>query len=140
KENGARVAVVNPFREPGLARYWVPSVAKSALFGTELADEWYDVHTGGDRAFLIGVLRALIEMNGVDEAYVRERTVGFDAVRDEVMRSDRSAIEHESGSPQSRIREFARLLMARPNAVFVWSMGLTQHARGADTVGALINV
>ena len=23
--------------------------------------------------------------------------------------------------------------MSKPNAVFVWSMGLTQHARGADT-------
>ena len=28
KENGARIAVVNPFREPGLARYWVPSIAE----------------------------------------------------------------------------------------------------------------
>ena len=35
---------------------------------------------------------------------------------------------------------FARLLMERPNAVFVWSMGLTQHAHGVDTVKALVNV
>src|SRR6266550_8618958 len=87
KENGARIAVVNPFREPGLARYWVPSVVDSAVFGTRLADHWFDVHTGGDRAFLTGVLRALIDTNSIDEAYVRERTVGFDDVRDEVMRT-----------------------------------------------------
>jgi predicted molibdopterin-dependent oxidoreductase YjgC len=30
--------------------------------------------------------------------------------------------------------------MERPNAIFVWSMGLTQHAHGVDTVRALINV
>ena len=61
KERGAHIAVVNPYREPGLARYWVPSIAKSALFGTALADSWFDVHTGGDLAFLVGVLRALVE-------------------------------------------------------------------------------
>lgn len=140
KENGARVAVVNTFREPGLARYWVPSIAKSAAFGTELADEWFDVHTGGDRAFLIGVLKALIDMDGVDREYVRSRTVGFEQTQDEVMRTGWDVIEHESGSSTARILEFARLLIAKPNAIFVWSMGLTQHARGADTIAALINV
>jgi molybdopterin-dependent oxidoreductase alpha subunit len=140
KENGARIAVVNPFREPGLAKYWVPSVLDSAVFGTSLADHWFDVHTGGDRAFLTGVLRALIEMNAVDESYVRERTVGFEAARDEVLRTEWDTIEHESGASAETIRDFARLLVARPNTVFVWSMGLTQHARGAATIGALINV
>lgn len=140
KDNGARVVAVNPFREPGLVRYWVPSIAKSAILGTELADEWFDVHTGGDRAFLTGVLKALIEMHGVDEEFVRTRTVGFEQARDEVIRTGWDAIEHESGSTTARILEFARLLIAKPNAIFVWSMGLTQHARGADTIGTLINV
>ena len=30
RKEGTRVAVVNPFREPGLERYWVPSNADSA--------------------------------------------------------------------------------------------------------------
>ena len=140
KENGAQIAVVNPYREPGLTRYWVPSVARSAVFGTRLADHWFDVHTGGDRAFLIGVLRALVEMDGIDEAFVRERTVGFDEARDEALRTGWQAIEHESGNSTEVIREFARLLVSKPNTVFVWSMGLTQHARGADTIGTLVNV
>ncbi len=33
KKNGAQIAVVNPYREPGLERYWVPSVPESALVG-----------------------------------------------------------------------------------------------------------
>jgi predicted molibdopterin-dependent oxidoreductase YjgC len=32
------------------------------------------------------------------------------------------------------------LLIARPNAIFVWSMGLTQHVHGVDTIRALVNV
>src|SRR5215470_10489211 len=39
RRQGTRVAVVNPYFEPGLRRYWVPSVPESALFGTRFADE-----------------------------------------------------------------------------------------------------
>jgi molybdopterin-dependent oxidoreductase alpha subunit len=140
KENGARIVIVNPYREPGLSRYWIPSIAGSALFGTELADEWVPVHTGGDRAFLVGTLRALIETGGVDQAFVRERTLGFDDVRSEALGTDWRCLERESGVTCDAMRAFARLLVERPNAVFIWSMGLTQHARGVDTIKALVNV
>src|SRR5260370_11280956 len=136
KANGSQIAVVNPFREPGLERYWVPSIAKSALFGTKLADHWFDVHTGGDLAFLIGVLRALIERGGTDEAFVRDHTTGFDEARSRALASDWAALEAESGSTRERIDALARLLVDRPNAVFVWSMGLTQHVHGVETVKA----
>ena len=140
KEHGAAVAVVNPLREPGLRRYWVPSIAKSALLGTELTDHWFDVHTGGDLAFLVGVLRALVEHGGIDEPYVRERTTGFEAARDRALDAPWDLLERESGATRERIEAFAQLLMDRPNAVLVWSMGLTQHAHGVDTVKALVNV
>jgi predicted molibdopterin-dependent oxidoreductase YjgC len=38
------------------------------------------------------------------------------------------------------MRDFARLLIERPNAHFVWSMGLTQHATGVETIRALVNL
>ena len=140
KKNGAQIAVVNPFREPGLERYWIPSIAESALRGTAIADHWFHVHTGGDLAFLVGVLRALADRNGIDEAYVRERTVGFDEALAAARPSGWDQIETESGLPRERIEAFADLLIARPNAVFVWSMGLTQHEHGVETIRALINV
>jgi len=140
KSHGAQVAVVNPYREPGLAHYWVPSILKSALRGTAIADHWFDVHNGGDRAFLIGVLRALIERNGLDEAFIRDRTSGFDEVRRQTLTVDWSTIEHESGTSKQHIDAFAQLLIERPNTVFIWSMGLTQHAHGVETLKALVNV
>ncbi|AMY07862.1 Formate dehydrogenase H [Luteitalea pratensis] len=140
KQRGAQVAVVNTYREPGLARYWVPSIASSAVFGTTIADHWFDVHTGGDLAFLVGVLRALIEAGGVDEAFVRDRTTGFAEASARALGSDWATIERESGATRERIEAFARLLMNRPNAILVWSMGLTQHAHGVQTVSALMNV
>ena len=140
KRNGAEIAVVNPYREPGLKRYWIPSIVESALSGTALADHWFDVDTGGDLAFLVGVLRALVELGGIDDAFVRERAVGFDAARANALATEWSQIERESGSTKARIEAFARLLIDRPNAVFVWSMGLTQHVHGVDTIKALVNV
>ena len=59
KKNGAQIAVVNPYHEPGLERYWIPSIPESALAGTALADHWFEVDTGGDLAFLVGAGVAL---------------------------------------------------------------------------------
>ena len=140
KQNGTRIAVVNPHREPGLDRYWIPSIPGSALSGTALADDWFDVHTGGDLAFLTGVFRALIELEGVDRHFISTRTVGFDDARATAISMPWDELERASGASRTRIEEFARLLMSRPNTIFVWSMGLTQHAHGVDTIRALINV
>jgi molybdopterin-dependent oxidoreductase alpha subunit len=140
RRNGAQIAVVNTYREPGLERYWVPSVLESAVFGTRLADHWYEVHTGGDLAFLIGVLKALVESENVDEPFVRERTIGWEAARDRARAADWHGLEDESGATEHHMRAFARLLVDKPNTVFVWSMGLTQHVHGVETVEALINV
>ncbi len=140
RKNGAQVAVVNPYREPGLERYWIPSIPESALHGTALADHWFHVHTGGDLAFLVGVLRTLAERGGIDDAFVRERTKGFEEALSMASAVDWDRITHDSGMSREQIGAFADLLMARPNAVFVWSMGLTQHAHGVDTVKALVNV
>lgn len=142
KQNGAQVAVVNTYREPGLERYWVPSIFESALFGTRLADHWFDVHTGGDLAFLIGVFRALVEAdaNAIDDAFVREHASGFEEARAAALAAQWEALEQESGASRDAMRRFAWLLNDRPNAIFVWSMGLTQHAHGVRTIKALVNV
>jgi molybdopterin-dependent oxidoreductase alpha subunit len=140
KRNGAQIAVVNPFREPGLERYWVPSIASSAIAGTVLADHWFDVHAGADLAFLLGVLLALVERGGIDEPFVRAHTAGFDEACAAASAVGWDRVVGASGMPKARIEAFADLLVRRPNAIFVWSMGLTQHAHGVDTIRALVNV
>ena len=61
KKRGTKIVVINPFKEPGLERYWIPSVPESAVFGTRLADRFFQVNTGGDTAFMNGVLKYLVE-------------------------------------------------------------------------------
>ena len=140
KKNGAVIVVVNPYREPGLERYWIPSIPSSAVFGTALADRWIDVHTGGDLEFLVGVFRALVELGGVDESFVRDHTAGFEDARAAALASDWTSLEQASGASRQDMEALASLLRARPEAVFIWSMGLTQHRHGVDTIRALVNV
>ena len=142
KKKGARIAVVNPYREPGLEAYWVPSVFESAVFGTRLADDWFEVDTGGDLAFLAGVFKALIEIpGGVDRTSCASARPG--SRRPPPRRRGLQlggAGARRAAASRDRMRDFARLLRLTPNANFVWSMGLTQHAHGVDTVRALVNV
>src|SRR5690606_20489287 len=61
RKRGARVVVVNPYLEPGLDRYWVPSNLESALFGTKMCDLHVPVRPGGDVALANAALKRLIE-------------------------------------------------------------------------------
>ena len=60
KKHGTKIALVNPYKEPGMERYWVPSSAGSAVFGTKISDWWFPVAQGGDVAFLYGVIKVLL--------------------------------------------------------------------------------
>ena len=140
RQRGTKVAVVNTYFEPGLRRYWVPSVPESALFGTKFADEWFAVDTGGDLAFLNGVFKVLVEEGWLDREFVARHTAGFDEARAAVAAQDWERLERESGAARAEMRRFAALLRDARNGILVWSMGLTQHAHGVDTIQALLNV
>ncbi|HSJ18097.1 MAG TPA: FdhF/YdeP family oxidoreductase [Solirubrobacterales bacterium] len=140
KKAGTRIAVVNPFREPGLERYWVPSTLESALFGTRLADRFFRVDVGGDAGFLAGVLKHVVDRGWVDDSFVRDHTDGFDALAAGLDEVDWGWLEALSGSSRAEMSEFAEMVGRAERAVFVWSMGVTQHARGEDNVRAIVNL
>jgi molybdopterin-dependent oxidoreductase alpha subunit len=140
RKQGAKVAVVNPFREPGLERYWVPSNVESAVFGTKMADEFFSIHTGGDIAFVNGVLKALLALGGIDKAFVTEHTDGFDALLAELEDESLPMLEERSGATRADFERFAEMYASAERAVLVWSMGVTQHAHGTENVGAIINL
>jgi molybdopterin-dependent oxidoreductase alpha subunit len=140
RKAGTKVAVVNTYREPGMERYWVPSVAESALFGTRLADRFFLVDSGGDAGFLNGTLKALIVAGGVDRAWVAEHTTGFAELERALTNTSWEALERASGSSRAEMEDFAALLAAARRGVLVWSMGVTQHECGEDTVRTIVNL
>jgi len=140
KKAGTKVAVVNPYREPGMDRYWIPSNAESALFGTRICDRFFAVSAGGDLGFLSGALKAMIERRQFDERFVAEHTNGFDALAAELAATDWETLERLAGTSRAEIEAFADLLAGAERAVLVWSMGVTQHATGEDNVRAIVNL
>jgi len=140
RRRGTRVVLVNPYEEPGMKRYWTPSIPESALFGTRIADDWYPVQTGGDLAFLAGVFKILCAEGWIDRDFIARCTEGFDEAKASVEAVAFERLERDSGLARAEMRRFAETLRDAKNAVFVWSMGLTQQAHGTRTVEALINV
>ena len=140
RKRGAKVVVVNPYKEPGLDRYWVPSNVESAMFGTKMADDFVQVHTGGDVAFLNGVLKVLIADGGIDETFVREHTTGFDELAGALDAMSFEELEQASGASRDDMERFARMYADAKSAVLVWSMGITQHDTGSDNVAAIVNL
>ncbi|MBN8248693.1 MAG: molybdopterin-dependent oxidoreductase, partial [Verrucomicrobia bacterium] len=140
RAQGTRVVMVNPYLEPGMKRYWVPSSTKSALFGTGLADWWFPVAQGGDIAFLYGVLKVLIATGGIADSFVREHTEGWEAMRAACDGLGFEELEAAAGLPRAAMEEFAGLLRDARNAVLVWSMGITQHEAGGDGVSMVLNL
>src|SRR4029079_5688284 len=84
KKAGTKVAVVNPYREPGMERYWVPSNLESAVFGTKIADRFFQLNVGGGVPFLSGVLKQLVESGGHDAAFVERHTTGFGGLSEQL--------------------------------------------------------
>ena len=140
KKRGAKVVVVNPLREPGLERYWVPSNLESAMFGTTVANDFFPVHTGGDIAFVLGVIKVLLAEDGVDRAWIDAHTTDFDALVAQADAAEFSDLEVSSGSTRADMERFARLYAAAGSSVIVWSMGITQHPFGTDNVNALVDL
>ncbi|GII61313.1 formate dehydrogenase [Sphaerisporangium krabiense] len=140
KKAGTRIAMVNAYREPGMERYWVPSNAESALFGTKITDHFFGVNVGGDIGFLNGVLKHLIENDWLDKAFIDEHTAGFEETRAAVAAQSWEELEALSGATRAQMYELAALLGEAKSAVLVWSMGITQHTYGEDNVRAIVNL
>ncbi|MDX3101536.1 FdhF/YdeP family oxidoreductase [Nonomuraea angiospora] len=140
KKAGTRIAMVNAYREPGMDKYWVPSNAESAVFGTKITDEFFGVNVGGDIGFLNGVLKHLIENGWVDKEFVDRRTTGFEELRRELAGQSWEELEALSGASRDDMLRLAKLLGEARSAVLVWSMGITQHAYGEDNVRSIVNL
>jgi molybdopterin-dependent oxidoreductase alpha subunit len=140
KKAGTRVATVGPYREPGMERYWIPSKAESALFGTKISDRFFQITTGGDVGFLTGVLKALCERGLTAEGFIAERTSGFEAARATAEAAGWDELERLAGTSRAEMEALAEMLGAAERGVIVWSMGVTQHGRGEDGVRAIVNL
>jgi assimilatory nitrate reductase catalytic subunit len=95
---------------------------------------------GTDLALALGILHAIVAGGHLDHAYLDARTTGFaDAWRVAANWWPERA-ERVTGVAAADQRRAAELLARANNAYVLTARGTEQHARGADTVSAWINL
>ena len=140
KKAGTKIVVINTYREPGMERYWVPSIVESAVFGTKFAEDFFLINMGGDIAFLNGTIKHIIANNWVDESFIDLYTDGFAELKASLESQSWEELERLSGTSREEMYAFAKMVKEANKAVFVWSMGITQHECGEDNVRSIINL
>ncbi|GGR75132.1 hypothetical protein GCM10010252_11930 [Streptomyces aureoverticillatus] len=124
KENGGTLIVVDPRR------------TRTA----EQADLHLAPRPGTDLALALGLLHLVVAEGGTDEAYIRERTTGWEEARAAVMAHWPEYVERITGVPVPQLRDVARRFAAAEHAMVLTARGPEQQAKGTDTVGAWINL
>jgi assimilatory nitrate reductase catalytic subunit len=124
RERGGTVVVIDPRLTPTAER----------------ADLFLQPLPGTDLALALGVLHLIDAAGAVDEAYVEQRTTGFEDVRRSVAAWWPELVERVTGVPATEVRALADLLARRERVMVLTARGAEQHAQGTATVLAWINV
>ena len=140
KCRGAKVVVINPYLEPGLDRYWVPSSPESAMFGTKICDLHVPVRPGGDPAFADAVVKRLIARGDVDQRFIDEHTAGWHDLVAHLDTIELDDLLNECGLTAAQLESFVDLYASANASVLLWSMGITQHVHAASGVQGIVNV
>jgi assimilatory nitrate reductase catalytic subunit len=124
KENGGTLIVIDPRR------------TKTA----EQADLHLMPRPGTDLALALGLLHLVVAEGRTDEAYISERTVGWEDARAAAMAHWPEYVERITGVPVPQLRETVRLFCEPESATVLTARGPEQQSKGTDTVGAWINL
>jgi formate dehydrogenase alpha subunit len=124
KKRGAKVIVLDP-RQNQIG-HW--------------ADIYHSFNPGTDVAVINGMMNVIISEGLADEAYIAERTEGFEELKNLVAEYTPEKVSEISGIPADVLREVARTYATyRPSAV-IYAMGITQHTTGVDNVKSTANL
>ncbi len=122
--NGTRLIVVDPRR---------PDIADHAW-------RYCRIKPGSDVAFYNALMQVIIDENLCDDAFVADRTSGFDDLCRVVEQYAPPRAAKICGISADTIREVARTI-GRANAMMVfWGMGISQHTHGTDNSRCLISL
>src|SRR5262249_13549422 len=75
-----------------------------------------------------------------DKEFISRQTLNFDELKQSVETDRWEVLEKQSGASREEMLKFARLLAEAKSAIFVWSMGITQHRDGVANVRAVVDL
>ncbi len=147
KRNGATIIGVNPLPEAGLIRYKNPQKVRGIVGrGTELADQYLQIRSGGDMALLQATSRRVLEAEAaapgtvLDHEFLGKHSLGLEDFAAHIAQLDDAAVLEATGLTTAELDEFAARYLAADRVIITWAMGLTQQKKSVDTLKELINL
>jgi len=95
---------------------------------------------GTDVALLNGLMYVIIRDGLEDKKFIRERTEGFEEMRQVIEKYAPEIVEAITGVPKTDIEAAARLFGKAKSACILYGMGITQHTTGTDNVKSIANL
>ncbi|HEV8393222.1 MAG TPA: formate dehydrogenase subunit alpha [Vicinamibacterales bacterium] len=91
-----------------------------------------------DVALLNAMLNVIVEERLVDEAFIADRTSGYEELAKNVKKFTPEAMAPICGIDAKTIRDVARLYATSKGSMILWGMGISQHVHGTDNARCLI--
>jgi formate dehydrogenase major subunit len=123
-KNGTKIILMDP-RRSDLARH---------------ATYFLQFNGDTDVALLNGMLHVIIEEGLANEAFIRDRTENYEALRENVKDYSPEKVAPITGIDAQMIRDVARLYATAKAAIIFWGMGISQHVHGTDNARCLISL
>ncbi len=121
QKHGARLIVIDP--------------RKIKLVG--ISHLWLRHKLGTDIALINGLMHVIISENLHAQAYIDERTTGFETLKSCVAQYTPEYVSDITGVPARDIIAAARLFATEGPGSILYAMGITQHTCGTDNVKSL---
>ena len=151
-KRGVPIIVFNPLRERGFERFTNPQNPLEMLSGysTAISSQYHQIQVGGDKAALMGVCKALFELDDaaqkekrpvpIDRAFIAEHTHGFEEFEACVRGHNWAELEIGSGLSRAAMEAAATVYAQAKSAIVGYGMGMTQHVNGVENVQMVVNL
>ena len=149
---GVPIVAMNPLRERALERFAAPQdpIEMATFSSTRIANEYCQVRVGGDVAALKGVMKLVLEAHEaavrsgrepvLDLPFIEQHTSGFEALREDLLRTSWDDILRVSGLLRAQIERVAQIYMQAKSVIICFGMGITQHRYGTENVQQIANL
>ena len=124
RDRGAKMIVIDP-RETPLAR---------------TADLFVPLRPGTDAAFFNGVLHVLEREGHLDEAFIRDRTVGWEAVHEAIAEVTPQEAGRICGIEPGLVEAVARMWGGAERAMAFHARGIEHQIQGVENAMSIINM
>ena len=106
----------------------------------DYADIYLRCRPGTNVAVFNGMAQSLIDNDLIDEKFVRNRSDGYEELRELLREYTPERVEEISGVAASDLRRAAQIYGEAEHASIVYGLGVTEHAHGTDGVRTLTNL